>query len=59
MDKQDSKERKHHETLSPSTFPMLKECPKFKNREGTSEAATRGVLFHDQLQELIDKWQSK
>ena len=45
---------RHHETLSPSSFPALEACPCYKSREGgSSAAADRGNELHAQLSELL------
>jgi len=43
----------HHETLSPSSFPALAECPQFKSGPA-GEAAEEGTRQHQQLSMLYD-----
>lgn len=51
-----TKETRHHEKLSPSSFPAFDKCPCYKSSssDGKSEALIKGTELHRQLQELLD-----
>ena len=48
-----SADRLHH-PRSPSSLPYLAQCPKFKNRQSTNAAATRGTLQHSAVETGAD-----
>ena len=48
-------EKRHHDRYPPSSFPAFSECPCYRPSHGeVSEAANRGTILHDQLQEILD-----
>ena len=52
--KTEKAETRHHDSLSPSSFPAMDKCPCFKSHSDSSgEALQRGNLLHDQLHEIL------
>lgn len=50
-----SETREHHQTLSPSSFPMWNKCPVWESDRVENEHMARGTMLHDQFQGLIEK----